>query len=141
MEILVTIISFGLMVGIVVAPILIPVKLNRWNIRYRFVALLAITVITTSILTLIFAWWADTSTWILLSHYKYDFEAMNDAERYAQVAKENIERVKRIEMRMMGIGWPLKAFMTYLVYSPYLLAVYLLTYVIKKYRQGLTAQG
>jgi hypothetical protein len=141
MEVLVTIISFGLLVGTIVTPILIIVRLNRLNIKYKFAAFLALAIIITSILTLMFAWWGDTSNRILLSHYGYDFDAMNDSERFSDVANENIERVKQLEMSMMGIGWPLKAFMTYVIYSPYLLVVYLITYLIRKYRQGLEVQS
>jgi len=41
--------------------------------------------------------WTDISNEILLSHYGYDFEAMNDIERFANVSEENIKRVKNIE--------------------------------------------
>jgi hypothetical protein len=139
MEILVKIVSLGLLAGLILAPVLILVKLNRLNISYRFVAFLTLTLIITSILTFLFAWWVDTSNEILLSHYGYDFDGLNDAERFQDVSEENNERVKQLETDRMGIGWPLKAFMTYMVYSPYLLVVYLIGYLIGKYRHGLKA--
>lgn len=89
----------------------------------------------TSILILIFAWWSDTSNKMLLSHYGYDFEAMNVTERFENVSAQNMERVKRLEVSMMGIGWPLKAFMTYVIYSPYLIIVYMVSYLLKKYKK------
>jgi hypothetical protein len=33
---------------------------------------------------------------------------------------------------MLGIGWPLKALMGYVVFSPYLLIVYLIAYLRQK---------
>jgi len=141
MEIVVKIISFGLLVGIIGAPILILVRLNKLNFRYKFAAFLTLALIITSILTLIFAWWSDISNEILLSHYGYDFDAMTDEEKFKQVSKENIERVRQLEISLTGIGWPLKAFMTYKMYLPYLLVVYLITFVIKKYGRGLEAQN
>jgi uncharacterized protein YacL len=134
MEILVRIVSLGLLIGLILSPILILVKLNRLNIRYKFVAFLTLTLIVTSILTFLFAWWVDTSSEVLLSHYGYDSDGLSDAERFQDVSAENNERVKQLETDRMGIGWPLKAFMTYMVYSPYLLVVYLIGYLIGKYR-------
>jgi hypothetical protein len=134
MEILVKIVSLGLLVGLILAPILILAKLNKLNIRYKFVAFLTLTLIITSILTFLFAWWVDTSNEILLSHYGYDFDALNDADRFQDVSEGNNERVKQLETGRMGIGWPLKAFMIYMVYSPYLLVIYLIGYLIGKYR-------
>lgn len=141
MKILVKTISFGLLSGTLVTPILVIVRFNKLNIKYKFVAFLILAVIITSILTLMFAWWADTSNRILLSHYGYDFDAMNHAERFTAVAKGNIERVKQLEMSMMGIGWPLKAFMTYGIYLPYLLVVYLIAYLIRRHRQRVEVHG
>jgi hypothetical protein len=134
MEILVKIVSLGLLAGLILAPILILVKLNRLNIRYKFVAFLTLTLIVTSILTILFAWWVDTSNETLLSHYGYDFDGLNDAKRFQDISAENNERVRQLEAERMGIGWPLKAFMIYMVYSPYLLVVYLIGYLIGKYR-------
>lgn len=93
-----------------------------------------IGIIITATITLTFAWWVDTSNQILLSHYGYDFDAMNDPERFANVSAENMERVKSLEISMMGIGWPLKAIMTYVFYSPYVLIVYLIVYLVKRNR-------
>ena len=69
---------------------------------------------------------------MLQSHYDYDFDAMDDVHRYKNVSKANFDRVKELSIRMMGIGWPLKAFMAYSIYSPYLLIVYIVTYFYKK---------
>jgi hypothetical protein len=132
MEILVTTISFVLLIGLFVSPILILIVLNRLNIKYKFIFYLILAIVITSIITLTFGWWADTSYRILLAHYGYYLDAMNDAERFANVSVENMERVKRLEISMLGIGWPLKALMGYVVFSPYLLIVYLIAYLRQK---------
>ena len=79
-----------------------------------------------------FAWWADYSDQLLMSHYGYDFGAMNDAERFANVESENLERVKQLEIGHFGVGWPLKAIMVFVFYSPYLLIVYGVGQLIRK---------
>ena len=91
---------------------------------------------TTASITLTFAWWADTSDQMLLEHYGYNFDAMNHTERFGKVSPDNMERVKSLEISIMGIGWPLKAIMTYVFYSPYLLIVYFITYFFRKKVQG-----
>jgi hypothetical protein len=59
---------------------------------------------------MILAWWGDTLNDILLSHYGYDFDAMNDAEKLTEVSNENIERVKQLEISTMGIGLATQGF-------------------------------
>jgi hypothetical protein len=135
MEILTSIISFGLLIGIITSPVLILVRLDKMGIKHTFITFLALGMIITSIIFLLFAWWADASDQILLSHYGYDFDAMNDIERFTNVSEENLRRVKSLEASIMGVGWPLKALIIYVAYSPYLLILYVLTYLIKKYKK------
>jgi hypothetical protein len=77
---------------------------------------------------LTFGWWTDYSDNKLLEHYGYNFDAMNDTERFANVSIDNMERVKSLETSIMGIGWPLKVMISYVFYLPYLLIVYLVNY-------------
>ena len=105
------------------------------NLKYNLIIYLIVGIILTLILALISGWWGDISNQILLSHYGYNFDAMNDTERYRKVAMENFERVKRLEINMLGIGWSIKALMFYAFYSPYLLIVYLINYFHKKYKK------
>ena len=132
MEILTTTITFLLLIALIVSPSFIIFGLNKLNLKYKFLLYLFSGIIITSILTFLLAFWSDWSNKILLSHYGYDFDAMNDVERYRNVTKENLGKVKGLEISMMGIGWPLKAFMVYSIYSPYLLIVYIVTYFYKK---------
>lgn len=57
---------------------------------------------------------------------------MNETEFYGKVLPGNMERVKSIETRIMGIDWPLKAVLTFIFYSPYLLIVYFIIFLIGK---------
>jgi hypothetical protein len=135
MEIITTIIDFILLIGLISIPILIIWRLNKVNIKYKFIAYLTIGIVITAVITLTFAWWADTSDRMLLAHYGYNIDGMNETEFYGQVSPENMERVKSLERSMMGIGWPLKAYMTYVVYSPYILMVYFASQLIRKARK------
>jgi hypothetical protein len=130
MEILVTAISLTLLGGLLLTPIFLLRYINRTNIKYKFVAYLTIGTFLTAFIAFVFAWWGDTSIKLLLTHYRYNFEGWSDKDYYDNVAPENLERVKALVTSMMGIGWPLKAIMTYAFYSPYLLIVYVATYLI-----------
>jgi hypothetical protein len=136
MDILTTILSIILLSGLIISPFLILHRLKERNVKYKFIVYLTIGILITATITLIFAWWTDISNEILLSLYGYDFEAMNDIERFANVTEENMKRVKNLEISIMGIGWPLKAIMSYAFYSPYLLIVYLITYLVKKSKKN-----
>ncbi|TKG94676.1 hypothetical protein EYV94_12080 [Puteibacter caeruleilacunae] len=127
MESLVTIISFVLLGGLIVSPFLVLKYLNRHCAKYKFITYLILGVISTATITLLFGWWCNLSDELLLSHLGYNFDAMTYTERYAKVLPENIIRVKELETSLMGIGWPLKAMITYLVYSPYIPVVYLIS--------------
>ena len=122
-----TIISFILLFGLILTPILLFYGVKKWNpFKFDFLTYLILGIITTAGITWTFAWWADYSDQVLMSHYGYDFDAMNDTERFASVQSENLEKAKQLEIGYFGIGWPLKAIMTYVFYSPYLLIVYLI---------------
>ncbi|GAA4798413.1 hypothetical protein GCM10023231_28960 [Olivibacter ginsenosidimutans] len=129
MEFLVTTITLTLLVGLLISPILLIRFINRTKIKYKFVSYLTIGVFLTALLT-IFAWWAYTSDLLLLKHYGYDIDGMNETEFYRKVLPENLDKVKSLETSIMGIGWPLKAIMSFVFYSPYLLIIYGVTYLI-----------
>lgn len=119
MEIIITTISFTLIIGLLLSPVFILWRLNRLNIRYKFIVYLTISIFITATITLTFGWWTDTSDIMLLEHYGYNFDAMNDTERFEKVSPDNMKRVKSLEMSIMGIGWTLKVIMSYVFYSPY----------------------
>lgn len=123
METTLNIVSFTLLIGLLLSPVLIAWRLHRLRLRHTCIIYLTSSLLTTAAMALAFAYWADTSDKMLLAHYGYDFDAMNDTERYEKVSPDHMESVKSIESRIMGIGWPLKAIVTYAFYTPYVLLV------------------
>ena len=133
METLTVIISITLLIGLISTPILLFYGVKKWSpIKFDFLTYLILGIIITAGITLTFAWWADYSDQLLMSHYGYDFDAMNDTERFGKVQVENLEKVKQLEIGYFGIGWSLKAIMTYIFYLPYLLIVYLIGQLIRR---------
>ena len=133
METLTIIIAIALLFGLISTPILLFYGIKKWSpLKFDFLTYLILGIIITAGITWTFAWWADHSDQLLLSHYGYDFDAMNENERFGNVALENMKRVKQLEIGYFGIGWPLKAIMTYAFYSPYLLIVYLIGQLIRR---------
>src|ERR1051325_4251927 len=138
MEILVNIISLTLLGGLLLSPIFLIRLINKITIKYTFIAYLTTGIFITAFIAFVFAWWGDTSDKILLTHYGYSFEGWSDEDYYKNVAPENLERVRSLITSMMGIGWPLKAIMSYVFIPPYLLLIYVMTYVysqLKEYRK------
>lgn len=135
MDSIITTISWISITILFVSPFLIIFGINKLNLRNRFVPYLLLSLIVTSALILTFGWWSAQSDQLLLSHYGYDFDAMNEVERFKNVLPENMERVKELEISMMGIGWPLKAIISYIFYTPYVLIAYLAVYFYKKFER------
>ena len=132
MQIITTTFSFILLIALIVSPLFLINKLNKLKVKYNFILYLISATIITSILTLFFAWWSHYSNEILLSYYGYKFDSINEFEN---VSAENLDEVKKLEISMMGIGWPLKAIMSYLVYCPYLLIVYIVSFFYTKMKK------
>ena len=142
MEIFLTTISLTLLGGLLLSPIFLLRYLNRTNIKNKFFTYLTLGIVMTTVIAFAFAWWAYTSDLILLKHYGYEIDGMNETEFYGKVLPENMEKVKGLETSVMGIGWPLQAIMAFMFYSPYLLIVYGATYLIgrkpKKHSTSMT---
>jgi hypothetical protein len=132
MQIITTTISFILLIVLIVLPLFLINKLNKLKVKYNFILYLISATIITSILTLFFAWWSHYSDEILLSYYGYKFDSINEFEN---VSAENLDKVKNLEMSMMGIGWPLKAIISYIIYCPYLLIVYIVAFYYTKMKK------
>ncbi|MFZ1664934.1 MAG: hypothetical protein WBO28_01710 [Flavobacteriales bacterium] len=132
MEALTTTIALALLVGLVASPVVILYALKKQDGKYRIVTFLGIGIIISASLTMTYSWWMDASKQLLLQHYGYDYAADNDSTRLANVGPTDIDRVKSLERGLLGIGWPLKAMMMYVVYFPYLMIVYLISYFIRR---------
>lgn len=135
MENLIYSISFILLVILIIFPSFIIYRLKKRYSEHVFTFYIVSGVLISSILLLIVAWWGYFSCKILLSHYGYNFELMtSDAERLKNVSAENLDKVKLLNHERMGIGWPLKAIFGTIIYIPYLIIVYLLTFFYSKMR-------
>lgn len=128
MEVLTTIISFLLLLGLISVPILLFVGMTKWyRLKFHFLTYLVSGLIITAGIMSILAWWTDYSNILLLKHYNgyiYNPDSGGYQIEYDSVLPENLDRVKSLEISVMGIGWPLKAIMSFVFYSPYLLIVY-----------------
>lgn len=130
MEFLVIAIDLILFSGLLISPLLLFRIINRTTITYKFITYLGSGIVVTSLVLLLFAWWTHTSNLILLEHYGHNREGMSEAERYEKVLPANMDKVRSLETSIMGIGWPLKAILTIIIYLPYLSIVYSLAYLI-----------
>lgn len=115
-------------------PFLIVKLLNKSNLKFKFLIFFVIVLFSSAILSIISAWWAYEGDNLLLNLYGFDFDAMNNFERYKNVSKDNLDRVKSLEVSIMGIGWPLKAIFGFVIYLPYQMIAYLLSYIWRKYK-------
>lgn len=138
METVTTIVSFILFIALIAIPILIIRRLNKVNINYKFITYLIIGIVTTALLTITFAWWSATSNKMLLAHYGYNIDGMNESEIYGKVDPENMEQVKSLKTSVMGIGWPLKAIIMYVVCFFYILIIYFVNKPMQMYKRRTT---
>jgi hypothetical protein len=134
MEILISAITFTMLIVLIVCPVFILNKLYQRNSKNIFISYFILVTIVTFLFILVIAWWSHFSSKLLLSHYGYDFNAMNEVESFKNVELENLDKAKKTEISMMGIGWPLKAYMSYPIYFPYILIVYFGFYFYKRNR-------
>ena len=132
MEILIKTITFLFLLGLIFSPIFILIKVNKFNVRFKFIIYLIIGIISSALIMFAFAWWSNKSDLILLKHYGYNIDGMNETEFYGKVLPENMDKVKNIETSIMGIGWPLKAIMSFTFYIPYLFVVFIVYSFVKK---------
>lgn len=134
MEFLVKSVSILILLGLVLFPILLILFLRSHDKKTKFIKYIVIGTFLTVALILIEVWWYQRSFSILLSNYSYDFSALNDADRFFKVLSENMERVKVLETQMYSVGWPVKAFLWFWLYIPYLFIVYGVASLIERTR-------
>jgi hypothetical protein len=132
MEILATIINFALLIALIICPVFILNRLYKRNAKNTFLPYLIFGTLLTFLLIMLMAWWSQFSIELSLSYYGYDSDLLTETERFKNVAFENVDHVKKLEISRMGIGWPLKAIMFYPIYFTYLLIVYFSMYIFKK---------
>lgn len=137
METLKLTISYILLLGIILVPILTFIQVKKGNrYKYDFMTYLVVGVIIASVIIAIGAWWGHYSTELLMSHYGYDFEAMNKTDSFKNVSLKNIERVKNLKKDYLGVGWPFKAIVGLILYLPYLLLIYFGGSLTRRMKRG-----
>ena len=124
METLITISNFLILGLIILAPILILIILKRLKTKRTVIIYSLIGLFVLGVLMLIFAWWSHESDLILLKHFGYNIDGMSETEFFGNVLPENMDKVKRLETSVMGIGWPVKAIFGFVMTIPYLIFVY-----------------
>lgn len=129
MSILINFISLVVMCGLILLPfiILYILKMRKSNHRFTIFTTFSIT-IGIMIIYAYSLWLTNADTW-LLSYYGYDINGLTESERFANVSPNNIVKVRVIESSISGIGWQLKALFTCVLYLPYLLVVYFISYL------------
>ena len=125
METLIPITNFLILGLIIIAPILILIILKRLKTKWTVIIYSLIGLSVLGVLMLIFAWWRHESDLILLKHFGYNIDGMSETEFFGNVLPENMDKVKRLETSVMGIGWPVKAIFGYVMTIPYLIFVYI----------------
>lgn len=125
METLITISNFLILGLIFIAPILILIILKRLKTKRIVIIFSLIGLSVLGVLMLIFAWWSHESDLILLKHFGYNIDGMSETEFFGNVLPENMDKVKRLETSVMGIGWPVKAIFGFVMTIPYLIFVYI----------------
>lgn len=134
MEILLKTITFTLLFLLIASPFLVIYGLSKLKLTNNFILYTISGIVITFVLTWVLGWWGSYSNDLLLSHYGYNFDAMNDTERFKNVTSINLEQVKNLERNLLGVGWPLKVLMSYVFVSPILLILYLAVYFFKRNR-------
>ena len=135
MRVIIILLNFIILTGIIVFPSLLLRKLNRLNVKYKFIIFLVVGMFLTAILSILFAWWTHQSNIILLKKYNayvYNPDSGGYQVEYGKVSKNNISEVKVLETSIMGIGWPLKAIFMFTFFVPILFSMYIVNYVFEK---------
>lgn len=136
MEAIVTVITLLFLIVLILSPIVLLRFVNKLNIRFKFIVFLIIGLVLMFSINFVFAWWSYTSDMILLKYYGYNIDGMSEQEFYGNVLPENMEKVRSLEISIMGIGWPLKAILSSIFYSPFLLLVYFLNYLTSRIKKS-----
>lgn len=92
-----------------------------------------VTTILSGILCMALLWWDDFSTWELMSYYGWNPDGMCDTEYFRNVAESDVERVQKLWKHNMGVGWPVKAFFSYIVILPFQLILSAVEYLTIRY--------
>jgi len=125
MDTLLTIVDF-LVLGLIIAIPILLLHILKWStIEHYSIYYFSIGLLLLGLAIYFFAWWTYEADMMRLEYYGYNIDGMNDEEFYGKVLPENMEKVKSIQISVMGIGWKLKAIFGFIAAIPYLLIVYI----------------
>jgi hypothetical protein len=134
METIVTTLNILVFIFLLIHPILI-LKYLKINKILNFTRFFIICLISSLILCVFAAWWLDKGQKdLLLYSYGYNDEDTFMGDPFKSVKKEHMDKAIELYESSFGIGWPIKAILSYIFYLPYLIIVYLLIYFINKYK-------
>lgn len=131
MEVVINSINFLLIAVLILFPLFLIRQINKKATKNIFILYILFGFFFSATLLLFFAWWQEESIIMLLKHfdgYTFDSDSNSYQVDYANVLKQNIQKVQELEKSYMGIGWPLKAIFSFVYYIPYLFISYYITY-------------
>ena len=105
-------------------PFLLLRLTSHMNKADRGVAFFFMGLILMISISILFVWWGNKSDELLLKHYGYNFNYMNNEEKYENVSSENLSNVKKLETGIMGVGWPIGAIFPSILSIIYLILIY-----------------
>ena len=129
LEYLISASNIILLLSFIFIPLILLRKLKILEGKFLKVKFTFYVLLICFVLSILTAFWKDYSSEILLrsyNAYEYNPDLGNEQVEYKNVEPENLQRVKRLEQTIMGIGWPLRAIFLF-VFS--LLPVFLFTII------------
>lgn len=135
MEIITTIISLIFSIIILVSPILILRIIIKSNHNDKLLWYLILSFIICGILITLMTWCNYESNKILLKNLN-GYVFFPDSNSYKvdlkNVLPNDLAKAKKIEKNIMGIGWPLKAIFSFILFTSYIYIVYGVYYLKNK---------
>lgn len=130
METFIAAIDFLILAFIMAMPIALLILLKKLKTKHNFLLYVFISLLILGMVIIFFAWWSDFSSFLLMKHYGYSLDGMDEAEFYKNVLPQNVERVQQLQRKIMGIGWSLKAMFGFVMVLPYVIVVYILKIIM-----------
>jgi len=127
------ILNLVILIFILVTPFLICKKAYKSPLKNKTILSILISTSTVIILSFIFAWWTDFSQVIQLKLYGYNLDLIPDnSDRFVNVNQEDHEVVKKLLISTNGIGWPLKAIFSLMLFIPFGILTPVIYFLIKR---------
>lgn len=128
MKLLVNVVFFIILLLIFIMPIVFIWKRKHFS----FWSYLILNIFTSVFLIFFLAWFDDYSKNLLLEYYNFNFNALSETEQLKGVEPKNLNTVKKLYTSTFGIGWPVKAIIMMISFSPILLIYFLVLFFIRR---------